>query len=88
MRKTPRSVNYLLESEKAVESSQQLKDEGIVIITLGITSNVDKEQLRGIASSNGRALTLSDEKGRMELIANEITAVICEGRPELYGIVK
>ena len=90
MRKTPRSVNYLLESEKAVESSQQLKDEGIVIITLGITSNVNKEQLRAIASSNGKALTLSDEnlEGRMELIANEITAVICEGRPELYGVVK
>ena len=51
---------------------------------------MDKEQLRAIASSNGRALTLSDEnlEGRMELIGYEITAVICEGRPELYGIVK
>ncbi|XP_068693954.1 uncharacterized protein [Montipora foliosa] len=86
---TSRFVVSSTESEKAVESSQQLKDEGIVIITLGITSNVNKEQLRAIASSNGKALTLSDEnlEGRMELIANEITAVICEVTRKSEAIV-
>lgn len=70
-----------LEREHAVESSQLLKDDGIVIIALGISSNVNTEQLQGIASYKEQVLILPDARtpGRVELISNEITTMICEG---------
>ena len=64
-----------------MESSQLLKDDGIVIIGLGISSNVNTEQLQGIASYKEQVLILPDARtpARVELISDEITTMICEG---------
>ena len=64
-----------------MESSQPLKDDGIVIITLGITTAVNKKQLEAIASSKEQVLILPhvNSAARVELISDEMTAMICEG---------
>lgn len=64
-----------------------LKDEGIVICTLGITSNIEREQLQAIASSKEKALMLHDLKvaGQMERISDEVITAICEGKPRIYA---
>ena len=64
-----------------MESSQLLKDDGIVIIALGVSSNVNTEQLQGIASYKEQVLILSDARApaRVDLISDEITTMICEG---------
>ena len=65
-----------------MESSQPLKDDGIVIITLGITTAVNKKQLEAIASSKEQVLILPDvnSAARVELISDKMTAMICEGK--------
>lgn len=70
------------ERELAVESSQPLKDDGIVIITLGISTAVNKKQLEAIASSKEQVLILPDvnSAARVELISDEMTTMICKGK--------
>lgn len=65
-----------------MESSQPLKDDGIVIITLGISTAVNKKQLEAIASSKEQVLILPDvnSAARVELISDEMTAMICKGK--------
>ncbi|XP_015767328.1 PREDICTED: collagen alpha-6(VI) chain-like [Acropora digitifera] len=76
-------------SEAAVQSSMPLKDEGIVICTLGITSKIDREQLQAIASSKEKALMLHDLKvaGQMERISDEVITAICEVTRKSEAIV-
>lgn len=65
-----------------MESSQPLTDDGIVIITLGISTAVNKKQLEAIASSKEQVLILPDvnSAARVELISDEMTAMICKGK--------
>ena len=74
----------------AVESATPLKDEGIVICTLGISPKIDREQLQAIASSKEKVLILSDLNvaGQMERISDEVRTAICEGKPRIYRIAE
>ena len=65
-----------------MESSQLVKEEGIVIITLGISSKVNKEELQMIASSKEQFLLFHDANlpAKLDLISDKITTMICEGK--------
>ena len=69
--------------ELAVESSQQVKDNEIIIITIGIGTNIVEEELRAIASSREQFLLfpgVDPPQAQLELISDEITTMICEGQ--------
>ena len=64
-----------------MNSSQQVKDDGIVIIGLGITANVNNEMLKTIASSKDQVLIFPDFTSPVKVdITGDLTAVICEGK--------
>ena len=72
-----------LEHESAVaESSQLVKEDGIEIITLGISSKVNKEELQMIASSEQQFLLFHDANmpAKLDLISDKITRMICKGK--------
>jgi len=75
--------------ELAVESSQLVKEEGIVIITLGISSKVNKEELQMIASSKEQFLLFHDANlpAKLDLISDKITTMICEVARKPQAIV-
>ena len=77
-----------LEHELAVESSQPVKDDGITIITLGISSNLDEEQLQAIASSTEQMLIFPDinSPARVDLTSDKLTTLICEGKYNVYKL--
>ena len=71
-----------------MESSQPVKDDGITIITLGISSNLDEEQLQAIASSTEQMLIFPDinSPARVDLTSDKLTTLICEGKYNVYKL--
>ncbi|KAL9987661.1 hypothetical protein ACROYT_G002005 [Oculina patagonica] len=76
----------------AVNSSQQVKDEGIVIIGLGISSKVNTEMLKTIASSEDQILIFPDFTSPVKVdITGDLTAMMCEvarRREAVVSVVK
>ena len=70
-----------LDPDRALNSSQQLKDEGIVITGLGI-SPVKIEMLQKIASSQDQVVILphfEPDSPVKEDTTSQVTAMLCEG---------
>ena len=65
----------------AVNSSQQVKDDGIVILGLGISSKVNEEMLKTVASSEDQILIFPGFASSFKVdITSDLTAMICEGK--------
>lgn len=74
---------FILDPDLALNSSQQVKDDGIVITGLGISSLVKKEMLKKIVSSNDQVVILppfTPESPVKEDVTGEVTAMLCEGK--------
>ena len=70
------------EHERAVESSQRVKEEEITIITIGVASpSTNEEVLQTIASSKEQFLLFPQvgSAARVDLSSDEITEMICKG---------
>lgn len=64
-----------------MNSSQHVKDEGIVIIGLGISSQVNKEMLKAISTSEEQILLFPDPNSPVkEDITADVTVMMCEGK--------
>ncbi len=62
----------------AIPAAQQLKDDGIVIFSLGLQSFVDRAQLESVATSEGHVVTpttISDVSAITDLLS-----MICAGK--------
>ena len=68
----------------AVSSAQQPKDDGIVIISLWINTNVTKEQLESVATSK-RHVVIAHSSRDYTAMSN-LVSLICEGKKQkLYS---
>ena len=68
----------------AVSSAQQPKDDGIVIISLWINTNVTKEQLESVATS--KRLVVIAHSSRDYTAMSNLVSLICEGKKQkLYS---
>lgn len=68
----------------AVSSAQQPKDDGIVIISLWINTNVTKEQLESVATSK-RHVVIAHSSHDYTAMSN-LVSLICEGKKQkLYS---
>lgn len=62
----------------AIGAAQQLKDDGIVIISLGLESFADKAQLESVATSEGHVVT-PKTTSNVSAIA-DLVSMICAGK--------
>ena len=72
---------FILDPDRALNFSQQVKDDGIVIIGLGISS-AKKEMLQKIASSQDQVVIFppfEPDSAVKEGMTNEVTEILCEG---------
>lgn len=68
----------------AVSSAQQPKDDGIVIISLWINTNVTKEQLESVATS--KRLVVIAHSSRDYTAMSNLVSLICEGKSKSYTL--
>ena len=65
----------------AVNSSQQVKDDGIIIIGLGISSQVKPIMLKALASSEEQILLVPHSASPVKKdITGDLISMICEGK--------
>ena len=75
------TVLFTLDPDRALNSSQQVKDDGIVMVGLGI-SPVKKEMLQKIVSSQDQVVIFPPFEPDLpvkEDITSEVTTMLCEG---------
>lgn len=75
------SFFFTPDPDRALNFSQQVKDDGIVIVGLGI-SPVKKEMLERIVSSQDQVIIFppfEPDSPVKEDITSEVTAMLCEG---------
>ena len=64
-----------------MNASQQVKDDGIIIIGLGISSKVNPRMLKALASSEGQILLVPHMKSPVKVnITGDVISMICEGK--------
>lgn len=61
----------------AIPAAQQLKDDGIIIISLGLESFVNKAQLESVATSQGHVVTPKSEGDASAI--SDLVSMICAG---------
>ena len=81
---------FTLDPDRALNYSQQVKDDGIVIVGLGI-SPVDKEMLQKIVSSQDQVVIFprfEPDAPVKENTTTEVTEMLCEGIYKIREILR
>ena len=81
---------FALDPDRALNSSKQVKDDGIVIVGLGI-SPVNKEMLQKIVSSQDQVVIFprfEPDSPVKENTTSEVTAMLCEGIYKIQEILR
>ena len=81
---------FTLDPDRALNYSQQVKDDGIVIVGLGI-SPVNKEMLQKIVSSQDQVVIFprfEPDAPVKENTTTEVTAMLCEGIYKIREILR